>query len=291
MPRDREIRIDDRRRHSFWIADNVVIDEYAAKIGPHAFMVYCLLLRMAGDKRECYPGHGHIMRTLKLSRPTVTKAIRILEEAGLIRVVERLEPGTRERATNQYIILDVSQATKPSGKGGKSDFPPQSDEVGNEIAHVGKEISHQVGNEIAQVGNGVSQEVGNEIAPKKTSTEEDKLKKIDTATPTAPRRRERPPDPIFDALVEVFGIDLTVITDLERGALNKAAKAIRTAGGTPEQVKRAVQRYRAEWPDIECTPMAIAKHWSRFAVPRRPARASKDPEYWTPYHLNRKGAA
>lgn len=85
-------------------------------------------------------------------------------------------------------------------------------------------------------------------------------------------RRERKPDPIFDALAEVSGIE--IVTDLDRGPLNKACKALKQKRATVQEIRDRADAYKKKWPNVAFTAIALAKNWHLFA-PRANARPSK----------------
>jgi hypothetical protein len=71
-------------------------------------------------------------------------------------------------------------------------------------------------------------------------------------------------DALWDALVEAMGHSVT--TGTARGAWNKALADLRKAGATPEQIVLRADRYRARWPDRDCTPNALAKWWDELTT-------------------------
>lgn len=71
--------------------------------------------------------------------------------------------------------------------------------------------------------------------------------------------RARPRDELWDALTDEFG---EPTNDSERGRRNKTLKLLRQSGATPQELRRRIEIYRAKWPDIDCTPTAIASNWS-----------------------------
>jgi predicted transcriptional regulator len=93
---------DGRRPGTFWI-DNELVTVYAKDIGVHAFAVYMVLVQHSRDN-ECFPSTSTIAEELSISRPTVSKAIRTLEDAGLIHIEERKLP-VRGQTSHYYMIL------------------------------------------------------------------------------------------------------------------------------------------------------------------------------------------
>jgi hypothetical protein len=79
--------------------------------------------------------------------------------------------------------------------------------------------------------------------------------------PATPPRAERPRDALFDAVVEVCGIDPKTLTASGRGAINNSLKQLREVEATPPQVQLRANRYRQQYRDAPLTPSALAKHW------------------------------
>jgi len=79
----------------------------------------------------------------------------------------------------------------------------------------------------------------------------------------------RPGDALWNVVREVFG--LTPATKADRSRIGRIVRDLKVKGGTPDELRIRVARYRAEWPRCECTPEALLKHWDRFATERKPA--------------------
>ncbi len=87
-----------------------------------------------------------------------------------------------------------------------------------------------------------------------------------TASPTRqkPRLSEpkpRPPDPLWDTLVEVIG---SSAAGVERGKWNKALKSMRESDATPDKIRQVADAYREHPTFANCilTPMALAANWT-----------------------------
>lgn len=78
---------------------------------------------------------------------------------------------------------------------------------------------------------------------------------------TAPKQRK--PNPLWDALVVVFG---EASTESRRGMYGKAVRELRPTGATPEDVIERGRALVAKYDDP--TPMALTKHWDALR-PRR----------------------
>lgn len=97
-------------------------------------------------------------------------------------------------------------------------------------------------------------------------------------------RLERPAkvngrDVIFDAIVTACGGDLASLTPSYSAQVAKAKKEI--VGATPDvtadEIIRRTARYRAAYRDAACTPLALAKHWPEFPLPRKAVDLYKEP--------------
>src|SRR5262245_12609937 len=72
-------------RSNTYLIDNILVDEYAEKIGAIGIAIYNVLSRYADRKTGvCFPCIGTIARKLKLGRTTVKKYLKILYKVDLI---------------------------------------------------------------------------------------------------------------------------------------------------------------------------------------------------------------
>lgn len=79
----------------------------------------------------------------------------------------------------------------------------------------------------------------------------------------------RPRDPIWDALVEVFG---EPSTRTNRTLRNKIVNSLREAQATGEDVILRARLWPLHFPGATLTETALEKHWDRLGRP--PLRAS-----------------
>lgn len=105
--------VKDCRRHDFYIVDNEIMDD--ERINQTMLAAYNVLVRMSNSKGESFPSHSKIMAILKVSKPTVIKALYKLQEFGYIRISKRSDE--QGQKSNLYILLPVA-------KGGKKESPP-----------------------------------------------------------------------------------------------------------------------------------------------------------------------
>lgn len=82
----------------------------------------------------------------------------------------------------------------------------------------------------------------------------------ETTSPAGqPETRKR--DLLWDAVMDVCGIDTTAITAKARGRYNEAVGQLRKAGATPAEVYERAAAYRLRWPNVSLTPSALASRW------------------------------
>jgi DNA-binding MarR family transcriptional regulator len=143
-----------RYPHGFAPIDNRVVTVYAEHIGAIALALYTVLsVHASHATRTCYPSLRYLSRHLKLSQPTVLKAIQVLEEVGLI-AVARVRTKQGQRRVNVYTLLSIregQQAPLPVGNNvdhrGSAALPPAADDV-NDVAHRGKPALAPVLNDV-----------------------------------------------------------------------------------------------------------------------------------------------
>jgi hypothetical protein len=95
-------------RPNTYRVDNIIVDEYAEKIGAIGLAIYNVLARHADRQTGiCYPSIGTIAKKLKLGRTTVKKYLRILLKYSLIAISSRLSDDG-DPTSNCYLLLDPS---------------------------------------------------------------------------------------------------------------------------------------------------------------------------------------
>jgi hypothetical protein len=78
--------------------------------------------------------------------------------------------------------------------------------------------------------------------------------------------KARPRDELFEAVMEVSGVDLSEIPETARGKYNAAVSGLRVLGATPDEVRR-----RAGLAWFTLTPNALYRHWAELRGGRRRA--------------------
>lgn len=75
--------------------------------------------------------------------------------------------------------------------------------------------------------------------------------------------KEKPRDPVWDALLLACGIPLTAsIPKSARGAYNRAVRDLREIRATPEAIKAHADAFRRRWPAVSLTPTALVRRWN-----------------------------
>ena len=84
---------------------------------------------------------------------------------------------------------------------------------------------------------------------------------------------KRKPDPIWDTVCEIFGLNPQTRTEQSR--VGKIVSDLKIKEATPDEIRTRLRRYRKEWPKMADTPEALVKHWDRFAKEPRSANPSR----------------
>lgn len=187
------------------------------------------------EGRNAWPAVRTLARYANLEARGVQKALRRLEAEGHIRI-EPQAGGTadmrQDRRPNRYSVL---MSGVSAGTPRKVDGVSPSTERG-----------------VLQDANGVS-----------SGTPKPYLEpSLETSSASRPR------DALWDCVVDVFGYSDNM-TSLERGRINKALKALREVGASPDDIRWKAASYRKQFPDVAFTPLALASNWSQLDSQRR----------------------
>lgn len=69
--------------------------------------LYLYIWGYAGDKKGAYPSHQKMMKHLGISKSTVIRNLKTLEEKGGICMLNRIKKDTKEKSTNIYYLADI----------------------------------------------------------------------------------------------------------------------------------------------------------------------------------------
>jgi hypothetical protein len=92
-------------RARFWVQD-VLIDQYGARIGANAIAVYCILARHADRAGQAYPSKRTIADKTGLAKRTVDAAITKLMVHGLIQSRSR-KMASGKVTSNMYVLVNI----------------------------------------------------------------------------------------------------------------------------------------------------------------------------------------
>jgi hypothetical protein len=108
-----ESKLIDRRRHSFYIIDNDVIDKYGAVIGVYGIAVYNLIARHADkDGENSFPSLSTITKKLGIGRGKAVETIKLLVDTGLIECQHRTS-ASGDADSNLYTLIDLGGSSQP----------------------------------------------------------------------------------------------------------------------------------------------------------------------------------
>jgi Helix-turn-helix domain len=96
---------DDRRTYRFWV-DDALFDTFGPRLGPYGIAVYTYLARRVSDG-STYPSLTRIARDTGMSRDSVIRSMKVLEDFGLItKEVRTTTEGNH--TSNLYHLCDLS---------------------------------------------------------------------------------------------------------------------------------------------------------------------------------------
>lgn len=101
-----EFRVRDLRQKQFFMVDDIYLNGYAKLCGWKSTLVYMTLCRHAGKEQTCFPSQEMMAKKLAISKKSVLRAIRILEEWGIIKVTQQGRQESGLFKNNTYMLLD-----------------------------------------------------------------------------------------------------------------------------------------------------------------------------------------
>lgn len=222
------------------LRDHLQLLPTAIRVDPvTARAVLVKLADNANDDGQAFPSVETIARETELSERAVQKALRALEQLGLLNATKR------PRRTTLY-TLHVGAV--PTTNKGASDAP-----IGAVKGAPGDTVRVHPTTSLGAPG-----------APR--TVREPSVNRHSLA---APARREREPDPMWDILDRHLG---PVHTTSERGRRNRALSELRHANVDADELDRLIRAYRRLWPNITITPTAIAANLSQLRTTSSPPR-------------------
>jgi hypothetical protein len=106
IPGGHPVKIRDKRTRGWLWLQNQIVDHWLPKIGPAGLAMYIVLARYADQHdQSCYPSHATIAARMGMSRRSVIRTMKLLENVGLVEV-ERRHKENGAQTSNIYYLLD-----------------------------------------------------------------------------------------------------------------------------------------------------------------------------------------
>lgn len=104
------MKIRDLRKKDQYKIDDAYLNGYAKLCGIYATAVYNSLSRHADfHKQECFPSIEKIAEQHAISKPSVIKGIKKLEEWNIIKIIKEKDSKTKRQLPNVYILIDKTE--------------------------------------------------------------------------------------------------------------------------------------------------------------------------------------
>jgi len=150
---DERFQVADGRNPPWHRADNRVIDDYGAKLGPYGLAVYYSYCRRANQNGQCWPSHATTARDTGMSVTSVKKAEERILELKLMKKEDRRYKPSGPRS-NLITLLEVptlrcqaTEAQVPGDQGLRRDATTKNTKVektkGRTYSTTGASRSHE----------------------------------------------------------------------------------------------------------------------------------------------------
>lgn len=60
-----------------------------------------------GEKKHCYPSQGRMSKELKISKSTIIRSLKTLEEKGFVYIINQYKAITKEKVSNLYYLCEI----------------------------------------------------------------------------------------------------------------------------------------------------------------------------------------
>lgn len=195
---------------------------------PTAKLVLMALADHANADGECWPSMKKIADRSGITPRQVSTHITRLVELGLVEKASRRRFGGQYRGWDYRVCVHRKQDT--SG----STLPVTSGSTASSPAEAGFRSEPSGNHQVEPLA----------AAPRETV------------------KKRRQPDPLWDTMLRICGIEPDTLTGSERGRINKALKELREVNATPEELEARAAAYRHKYPDAAVTPTALTANWS-----------------------------
>lgn len=242
---------------------NYLRDRDIRRAGPDAELLYIRGLSYCkGSFSDGFiPEYDLVLIAVDLK--SVQKRIEKLLETGLW---QRVEDGWQIRS---WSIWNETSDETASKRKRAAERQARKRERESTESHESHDVSHPDSHAPVTRDGAVTDETRH--STKEEEEEEELASRRDAERDVTPLR---PRDEIFDAIVEVCGIDAKQLTPAGRGPINKAVKELREVGATAGQITLRARNYRQQYRDANLTPIALAKHWASLGNGRPSSRPS-----------------
>jgi hypothetical protein len=225
--------------------------DYSEARGSDRLVLLVIADRSDDDGTGCFRGKESIARMARVSRATVTAAIRRLQEIGELEVEQRPGRTSRYRVT---VGRDPARFWPPSDEGGSATRladtrPGSSPHPATRVAAIHPPIHPLT---IPTANTSCSRDDA------RVDAREEPAENENAARSRARKRTAR--DDLWDALADGFGVPRTTA---ERTGFGKVVSGLVAAGATPEQVATAIgELRRRDWTNP--TVHALENHWTEL---------------------------
>src|SRR5690554_2445266 len=101
---DRVIR---SQKRNFHMTQNMIFDDYDLDISDKAILTYCYISRCTDSDGQAYPSYSKIAESCRFSRSSAIRAIKVLQDVGLLSVIHRKNKDNPSlNSSNLYILYD-----------------------------------------------------------------------------------------------------------------------------------------------------------------------------------------
>lgn len=246
-----------------------------------------LALRMGRDGTG-FASHQQLADDTGVNRTTVWRCLATASELGWVRQTRRgHRVGSGTALASEYVLSEGGTApdrskvapvqrwesranVAPVQRSDAANVAPvQHGDTGSTLHSDGPNVAFPRPN-VAKVRPNVAPVQHPEVFYQRSSTR-DPLPECGNAVVVAPAvaPAARPRDVVWDAVMDACQIDTASIPGSARGAYNRAVADLKQANAEPDEIARRAMHFRMHWPDITCTPTALARRWAEIAEPPR----------------------
>lgn len=140
---DHNFRVRDLRKKDQYKVDDAYLNGYARLCGVYATAVYNSLSRHADyETQACFPSIELIAEQHNISKPTVIKAIRVLQQWNIVSVSRNKDSETKRQLPNVYLLLDKSEWVPKDSRVNHVDSEPSKSHDKSRVNHVYHKDTH-----------------------------------------------------------------------------------------------------------------------------------------------------